>query len=215
MLAMQPKVAQAQKNYDWKAIAAAAQAGVDAYQELQEKFPLYYQDSGDRYRSPHWAMARYLPYYRAAAAYEPPTADKPRGGAVWHKGKGLLLADIDLATKEHSEGSVAGVSLERSDGWNVTIDLKAEYDITQVEISIRPKKPGTPLFVHISWSQEWQDEKFRAVDRIYLGGKDGRGELYPSRLFSVRARYVRLQVRIKEGMFDVGQVRVWGHSPEE
>ena len=215
LLAMPPIVASAERNSDWKTVAAAAKRGVDAYQELQTKYSLYYQESGDRYRSPHWNMVRYLPYYRAAAAYDPPTADKPRGGAVWHKGKGLLLADIDLATKEHSEGSVAGVSLERSDGWNVTLDLKAEYDVTQVEISIRPKKPGTPLFVHISWSQEWQDERFQTVDRIYLRGKGGRDELYRSRLFSVRARYVRLHVGIKEGMFDVGQIRVWGHSTKE
>ncbi len=209
MLAMRVQVAEAEKHNDWKTASAAAERGVDAYNELQKKYPLYYQASGDRRRSPHWAMVRYLPYYLAAGAYEPPSVREPKND------KPMLLVDTHLATEKHPDSNVAGASVELADGWNITIDLKAEYDVTQVEISVGVKKPGTPLFVHISWSQEWQDEKFRTVDRIYLRGKDGGDELYPSRLFSVRARYVRLHVRIKEGMFGVGQVRIWGHPPEE
>lgn len=64
LLATQAQMQEAERNNDWQAAAEFAARGIAAFRELEQRFDIYYRDSGDAHGSYHRQAVEMEPVYR-------------------------------------------------------------------------------------------------------------------------------------------------------
>ena len=143
----------------------------------------------------------------------PPYPDRyPHNDGPPYEGQRFFNESPD---KDWRKDSVGTYIHDQAAKWNITLDLKKNYQITQVELTTGLRaEMQIPYFIDVSIGPD--EDHLKLVDRIDPQGRGGRDLYHQSRLFSQDGRYVRLTLWnagkwVTGATFDLGEVRVWGH----
>ena len=142
----------------------------------------------------------------------PPNPSEAQTDGPPYEGQRLFNEDPD---KNWRNDSVGMFIYKPAAKWNITLDLKNNFEVTQVDVTVGIQNTSkVPYFIDVSVGSD--KEHLLLVDRIDPRGQGGRDTYHHTRLFSREGRYVRLCLldggNWAEGsQFDIGEVRVWGH----